>query len=163
MVWATHNIQTILHAVRVAFSLAYVNTKVERRFSACSKTVTVSRTCLTEASINNFQIATDEPKCLIVCHTMFQSLLHLKSWVNQPMKVIICDSKLKNLEKVEAEKVDMSKKWKFKNRNQIQEKRRSYIKKLRSEEQTSNFCFLKYNKSFHAIFTTQWSHLVFLL
>ena len=62
MVWATHNIQTILHAVRVAFSLAYVNTKVERRFSACSKTVTVSRTCLTEASINNFQIATDEPK-----------------------------------------------------------------------------------------------------
>ena len=135
---------TILYVVRVAFPLAHVNTKVERRFSACGKTVTVSRTRLTEASINNFQI---------VCHTMFQSLLHLKSWVNQPMKFIICDSELKNLEKVEAEKVDMSKKWKFKKRNQIQEKRRSYIKKLRSEEQTSNFCFLKYNKSFHAIFT----------
>ena len=98
---------TILYVVRVAFPLAHVNTKVERRFSACGKTVTVSRTRLTEASINNFQIATDER--LIVCHTMFQSLLHLKSWVNQPMKVIICDSKLKNLEKVEAEKVDMSK------------------------------------------------------
>ena len=35
------------------------------------------------------------------------------------MKVIICDSKLKNLEKVEAEKVGMSKKWKFEKRNRI--------------------------------------------
>ena len=62
MVWATHNTETILYVVRVQFPLAHVNTKVERRFSACGKTVTVSRTRLTEASINNFQIATDEPK-----------------------------------------------------------------------------------------------------
>ena len=62
MVWATHNTQTILYVVRVEFPLAHVNTKVERRFSACGKTVTVSRARLTEASTNNFQIATDEPK-----------------------------------------------------------------------------------------------------
>ena len=35
---------------------------MERRFSDCGKTVTISRTRLTEASINNFQIATDGPK-----------------------------------------------------------------------------------------------------
>ena len=44
---------TIFSVVKAAFSLAHGNFEVERRFSDSGKTVTVDRTRLSEASINN--------------------------------------------------------------------------------------------------------------
>ena len=63
---------TILSVVKAALTLAHGNSEVERGFSDCGKTVTVDRTHLSKASINNLWIAADGLKVfLAVCHTMF--------------------------------------------------------------------------------------------
>ena len=51
--------QTILSVVKAEPTLAHGNAEVERRFSGSGKTVTVHKTRLNEASINNLRIATD--------------------------------------------------------------------------------------------------------
>ena len=60
---------TILSVVKATLTLAHGNSEVERGFSDSGKTVTVDRTRLSEASINNLRIAADGLK-------MFGSLPH---------------------------------------------------------------------------------------
>ena len=48
---------TILFVVKAALILAYGNGEVDRGFSDSGKTITVDRTHLSEASVNNLQIA----------------------------------------------------------------------------------------------------------
>ena len=99
-----------------------------------------------EASISNFQIATGGSKT-------FYSLPHHVPITPSFKK--LCQSANENYYLwFEDEKVEKSWSWKSRQeqkvevekRNQIQEKRRSYIKELTK-------CFLKYNNSFHAVFT----------
>ena len=54
--------------VTAALFLAHDNAEVERGFSDGGKTVTVNRNRHSEASVSNLRIATDESKCLAVCH-----------------------------------------------------------------------------------------------
>ena len=50
---------TILSVVNVALTLGHGNAEVERGFSDSSKTVTIDRTHLGKASLNNIGITTD--------------------------------------------------------------------------------------------------------
>ena len=60
---------TLLSVAKAAIALAHGNAEVERRFSDSGRNVTVDRTRVSKASINNFQIATDRLK-------IFGSLSH---------------------------------------------------------------------------------------
>ena len=62
MVWTAQNTQPYL---------AHGIAEIEKGFSNSGKTVAVDRTRLSEASIDNLQIAADVSKCLAICHTMF--------------------------------------------------------------------------------------------
>ena len=67
---------TILSVVKAGIFLIHSNAEVEKGFSGSGKTVTVDRTFLSKASINNLWTVTNGLK-VAVCHTMFQSLLNL--------------------------------------------------------------------------------------
>ena len=60
---------TLLSVVKTAIDLAHGNAEVEGRSSDSDENVTVERTRVSKASINNFQITTDGLK-------MFGSLSH---------------------------------------------------------------------------------------
>ena len=65
------NYPTILSIVKTALTLVHGYAEVESGFSDSVKTVTVERTRLSEASVINLRIATDELKVFAVCHNIF--------------------------------------------------------------------------------------------
>lgn len=62
---------TILSIIKTALTLVHGYAEIESGFSDIGKTVTVERIRLSEASVINLRIATDELKVFAVCHNIF--------------------------------------------------------------------------------------------
>lgn len=62
---------TIFSIIKTALTLVHGYAEIESGFSDSGKTVTVERIRLSEASVINLRIATDELKVFAVCHNIF--------------------------------------------------------------------------------------------
>ena len=116
---------TILSVVKAALTLAHGNSEVERRFSGSGKTVTVDRTHLSEASLNNLHIAADGLKIFggLPQHVpITSSFIKLGQSAHKNYCLRVNEEKKKEAEKRKQEQQEEDKK------KQIQEKKKKLEK-----------------------------------